>query len=267
MISVVDTHCHLDLDSFDEDRELALKRALGAGVHAMLLIGFNPVRWKATSELGKKFPFLLRAVGLHPNDAMQWSDDLERALVAEIRSSSPIAIGEIGLDYYRSADNRDVQMVAFERQLELAESFGLPVIIHQRAAEQDVLKILERHSPVRGVMHCFTGDQSFADQCIQIGLHLGIGGVVTFPKSDGLRTAVASAPHDRILLETDAPFLAPQAHRGKRNEPVYVVEVAEAVADCLGASLESTAGLTTRNAIQLFGDLVANAVRSGMEYQ
>lgn len=267
MISAVDTHCHLDLDTFDDDRELVLNRALSAGVHAMLLIGFNPDRWKATARLGKQYPFLMRAVGLHPNDATQWSDDLELALIDEIETTSPLAIGEIGLDYFRSADNRDQQMEAFERQLALAERFELPVIIHQRSAEQDVLDILSKYQPVRGVMHCFTGDRTFAGSCIELGMHLGIGGVVTFPKSDDLREAVAGVPRERILLETDAPFLAPQGHRGKRNESAYVIEIANVVAECLGLSLESTTGLTTSNATDLFGDQVADAVRSGMEYQ
>lgn len=267
MISAVDTHCHLDMDMFEKDRDQVLRRALDSGVHSMLLIGFNPDRWESTAALSERHPFLLRAVGLHPTDASLWTDDLERRMRSEVEASSPVAVGEIGMDFYRSSDNREQQLRAFERQVEIAQEYDLPIIIHQRSAENEVLEVLDRHRPVRGVMHCFTGGSDFAGKCLDIGMHLGIGGVVTFPKSEDLRTTVASVPLDRILLETDAPFLAPQRHRGKRNESAYVMQVAETLADCRGVSIEFITAQTTRNATELFGQRVANAVQSGMEFQ
>jgi TatD DNase family protein len=150
--------------------------------------------------------------------------------------TDPVAIGEIGLDFYRSTDNADEQCFVFERQLEMAARFDLPVIIHQRSAEDQVLEILAVKRPPRGVMHCFTGDYEFADRCLDLGLYLGIGGVATFPRSDAIRTAIRSAPDDRLLLETDAPFLAPQSRRGKRNESSYLPEVVDAIAKTRNSS-------------------------------
>lgn len=267
MISIVDTHCHLDLEAFSDDRDQVVKRALDAGVHAMLLIGYNAERWESTSALSRIYPFMLRAVGLHPNDADMWNRDLEQSMLREIEATAPVAVGEIGLDFYRSSDNRDRQVQAFDRQIQIAKERGLPIIIHQRSAEADVLEVLKRYRPLQGVMHCFTGDEAYAHECLDIGMHLGIGGVVTFPKSDGIRAAVESAPENRIILETDAPFLAPQDMRGKRNEPAHTLSIAETVAHCRRTSTELIAEQTTRNATSLFGEALADAVRSGMEYQ
>lgn len=266
MTSIIDTHCHLDLNAFDDDRAAVIDRAVASDVHAMILIGYNPERWSATADLCETYPFLRRSVGLHPNDAALWSDELAQRMRDEIEQTSPLAVGEIGLDFFRSSDNRSEQVEAFERQVELARDAGLPVIIHQRAAERQVMDVLRRYQPVVGVMHCFTGGPAFAAECLEIGMHLGIGGVVTYPKSDDVRAAIAETGVDAILLETDAPFLAPQAHRGKRNESGYVRNVAEAVAACLGHSVDTVAESTTRNAIDLFGEELAIAVRSGMEF-
>jgi TatD DNase family protein len=266
MSSIIDTHCHLDLEMFDDDREEVLREALAANVHAMLLIGYNPERWRTTLEMCEYWPFLRRATGIHPNDASLWCDDIESQLRDEITKTFAIAIGEIGLDYYRNADNASQQRVAFERQLDLACSWDLPVIIHQRAAENDVLEILTRYAPLRGVMHCFTGTTVFAERCLELGMYLGIGGVVTYPRSTELRDAVAAAPIERLLIETDAPFLAPQLCRGKRNEPALLPEVARAIANIKQMDSDALAAQTSINAINLFGASLADALRSGMEY-
>lgn len=264
-MSIVDTHCHVDLGQFDEDRHGVIQNALAAAVHAQILIGYNPERWRTTAQMCAEFPFMRRAVGLHPNDAGQWSDELQQALVNEVASTRPIAIGEIGLDFYRSEDNVEQQSRAFIAQVTLAEREKLPIIIHQRSAEHQVLEILEAFGPLRGVMHCFTGDADFARRCVDLGMHLGIGGVLTYPRSDDVRAAVASVPLDRLLLETDAPFLAPQFRRGKRNEPAYLSNIVECLADVRAMSIDAVIAQTTRNAIDLFGPSLADAVRSGME--
>lgn len=266
MIPIVDTHCHLDLDAFDTDRCETLKRGLDAGVRAMILIGYNPERWVSTQRMCERWPFLIRAVGVHPNDATIWNDDVRNRLRAEIEESQPVAVGEIGLDFYRSAESKSEQIQAFEEQLEIAAEFQLPVIIHQRSAEAEVLEILERHRPSSGVMHCFTGDTNFASRCIDLGFHLGIGGVVTYPRSTAIREAVAAVPLESLVLETDAPFMAPQSRRGKRNEPALLTEVVEEVARAKDVSVEQVRNQTTRNAINLFGPSLHSAIHSELEF-
>lgn len=265
MTVFVDTHCHLDLDVYDVDRDVVLDRALRSGVGAMLLIGFNPERWVTTERLCNRHGFFKRAVGLHPNDAERWDDKLEQMLVAEVQRTKPQAIGEIGLDFFRSSDSKDIQLTAFRSQLARARELDLPVVIHQRAAENEVLGILEEYAPIKGVMHCFSGGPDFARSCLNLGMYLGIGGVVTYPKSDDVRQAVAISPLDRLLLETDAPYLAPQAHRGKRNEPAYLLDVAGVVAEQLRVTLEELAACTTGNAERLFGAQLLDDIQTGTE--
>jgi TatD DNase family protein len=265
MMSFVDTHCHLDLEAFDGDRHEVFGRALASGVHAMVLIGYNPERWRSTETLCNAHPYLRRAVGLHPNDAALWNAALEGQLVETVQRTHPVAIGETGLDFFRSNDTRELQIQAFERQIDLAASLDLPVVIHQRSAEQDVLDILNSAPPIRGVMHCFSGDTSFANACVELGLHIGIGGVATFPKSHDVRDALRVVPHEKLVLETDAPFLAPQVHRGKRNESSYVPYIAQVVAETLDMTIDQIAEITTRNTIALFGPGLGEAVCAGME--
>jgi TatD DNase family protein len=260
-----DSHCHIDLPVFDEDRLAVVLRALDAGVHAQLVIGYNPQRWQTTAMLCGQYPFMLRSAGLHPNDAAIWSDEIRARLVDELRSGEPIAIGETGLDFFRDHANPEMQRQAFRAQLQLAREFDLPVIIHQRAAEGEVLAILREFAPLSGVMHCFSGDSTFARQCLEIGFHLGIGGVVTYPRSTATRDALATIPLERIIMETDAPFLAPQSRRGKRNEPALLVEAADIVADAHGKTRDDVARVSTANAIQLFGDSVGSALAAGQE--
>ncbi len=265
MKPIVDTHCHLDLDAFDDDRSEVIARARAAGVHAMVLIGYNPERWRTTDELCSRFGFLRRTLGVHPNDAGIWSDEMAEQLRSQIELARPVAIGEIGLDYYRSAENAEQQRRAFVAQLEVAAEFDLPIVIHQRAAEDEVLDILGEFQPRAGVMHCFTGDLTYAERCLGLGLHLGIGGVLTFPRSNGIRAAIKETPVDRLVLETDAPFLAPQPQRGKRNEPALLPAVVRELATILDISEAEVAERTTRNAVDLFGEDLKKALGAGME--
>jgi TatD DNase family protein len=260
---MIDTHCHIDLDAFAEDRPAVLERMRRACVHAAVVIAYNPERWAESAELCERHGFLRRAVGLHPNDAARWSDELRSQLEMELSKGDAIAVGETGLDFYREHAEPAQQMEAFVTQIALARDFGLPIVIHQRQAEQDVLDALRPFGPLRGVMHCFSSDQAFMSACVELGLHLGVGGVATFPKSDTVRVALQTAPQNRIILETDAPFLAPQHVRGKRNEPAYIVDVAECLSALWELPVDEVARQTTCNAVELFGPRLEAARAAG----
>lgn len=264
MISLIDTHAHIDLPVFDEDREAMLARSRAAGVMATIVIGHNPDRWLASERLCQLYPCLVRTVGVHPNDASIWSDTLLTSIDAELRKGDAVAVGETGLDFFRDSASADLQRQAFIAQIQLARRFDLPIVIHQRSAETDVLDLLIQHGPVRGVMHCFSGDGSFARACLDAGLVLGIGGVVTYPKSQSVRDGISSVPLDALILETDSPYLAPQTRRGKRNEPALVREAAAVLASIFDVSIDEIARQTTATAIQLFGPRLAAAVDNGM---
>jgi TatD DNase family protein len=263
VISLIDSHCHIDLPVFDEDREATIKRALDAGIHAIIAIGHNPERWRTTGSLASQYPFILRTAGLHPNDASIWTADLYDRLDAELATGEPLAVGETGLDYFRDSAPAELQREAFASHIALARKYNLPIVIHQRAAEADVLDVLGSEGPVRGVLHCFSGDERFAKACLEMGLLLGIGGVATYPRSDDVRTALAAVSVDAVILETDAPYLAPQPWRGKRNEPVYVLAAAEQLATIHGVAVSEIAKRTTENAIKLFGHRLDLAVQAG----
>lgn len=265
MTSLIDTHCHIDLPAFDEDREAILARARDAGVHAMIVIGHNRERWRTSAVLSARYPFLLRTAGLHPNDASDWSASTLSYLEVEVESGEPIAVGETGLDFFRDSAPEDLQREAFAAQIALARRHDLPIVIHQRSAEQQVLQMLRDHGPVRGVMHCFSGNAEFAKSCLEAGLMLGVGGVATYPRSEDVRTALAGVALDSIILETDAPYLAPQPWRGKRNEPSYVVAASDVLADIHGVSREEIGARTTANAVRLFGTRLESARQAGLE--
>jgi TatD DNase family protein len=252
--ALVDTHCHIDLEAFDDDRDAVIERAHAAGVDQMILIGFAPERWQTGAALCVQHAGLHLAVGLHPTEAEEYDDTLEQALLHTAREHKAIAIGETGLDYHWNADTAATQRDVFARQIGIAKELDLPFIIHQRDAESDTLAVLRATNPPhRGVMHCFTGDRDYARQCLDLGLHIGIGGAVTFRKLKALHEAVRSIPLDRLLLETDAPFMTPSPHRGQRNEPAYVRYVLDKIAELRDIAPQELANFTTRNAVDLFG--------------
>ena len=254
MISLVDTHAHIDLPDFDVDREAMLERARVAGVHAIVAIGHNPDRWRSTAFLASQFPAVLRTAGVHPNDATIWNADIASMLEAELASGEPVAVGETGLDFFRNAKTAAIQREAFVAQIKLAQRSDLPIVIHQRNAEREVIELLREHGPVRGVMHCFSGDASFARDCLEAGMMLGVGGVATYPKSDDVRNALSQVPIESVIVETDAPYLSPQKWRGKRNEPSFMVATVETLAMLHDLSPEAVAERTTSNAVRLFGE-------------
>jgi TatD DNase family protein len=261
MIDLVDTHAHLDMEAFAGDRETVLQRARGAGVVAILTIGTDEASSREavalaerSAGLGEGFPRLYATVGVHPHEAKGAKAETWEALQQLSRQPRVVAWGEVGLDYHYDHSPRDVQQAVFREQIRLARARGLPLVVHQREAEEDTLRILneEGAEAVGGVFHCYTADAAYARAVLDLGFFLSFAGVVTFKNADALREVARLAPLDRILVETDAPYLAPVPHRGKRNEPAYVRLVAECVAGERGMDLEALAAATMENAKRLF---------------
>ncbi|HEY8292571.1 MAG TPA: TatD family hydrolase [Thermomicrobiales bacterium] len=259
-----DSHAHLDASQFDEDRALVLQRAADAGVRAIVNVGYNPATWPTTLALASVHPGLFACLGFHPNDAATW-DDAMIATLAELHAHpKAVAVGETGLDYYRDAAPPERQRVAFEAQLALARALGKPIVIHHREARDDLLAILRAavaaHGPLHGVLHAFNGGPAFAAELLALGLHLGIGGPVTFKNATALHDAVRALPLDRIVIETDSPYLAPHPHRGRRNESAFVALVAERIAVLKETDPASIAAATTENAARLFGVVIPDTL-------
>ena len=237
-MTLVDSHCHLNDPKFDEDRDAVIERALAAGVETMMVID--------APEFAAGYPFLYATIGVHPHEAAKATEETFARMRDLAAHPKVLAIGEIGLDYHYDFSPRDVQHRVFERQLEIAAQFRKPVVIHTREAWEDTLAHMPT-LPNGGVMHCFTGTAEQAQQALERGFHLGFGGVLTFPKADELRAAARMTPDDRLLVETDCPYLAPVPYRGKRNEPAFVVETARRLAEVRGITFEALAALTTSN--------------------
>lgn len=248
----IDTHCHLNLTDFEGDLQEVRRRAEEEGVEAAVIVGIDLETSRRALDLAAEDPWLVPSVGIHPHDAA----DLDRAALETLAemAGSAAAVGETGLDYYRMRSPREAQREAFRSHLDLARQMKRPVVIHCRDAHGDILEDLKSAGrDISGVMHCFSGDEEFARSCLDLGLHISIAGPVTYPKSDRLREAAAAVPEDRLLLETDCPFLAPQPVRGKRNEPAYVRFTGEAVAHLRGLEPERLGEITAANARALFG--------------
>jgi TatD DNase family protein len=244
-VSLVDSHCHLDDEKFDPDRAQVIERALAAGVELMMAIGTGG-ELDVAIRLAERYPFIYATIGVHPHDASKATPDTFAQLHDLASHPKVLAIGEIGLDYHYDFSPREVQRTVFERQLELAAEFHKPIVIHTREAWEDTMAQVTR-VPNGGIMHCFTGDAPQARQALDLGFHLSFGGVLTFPKAEPLREAARITPEDRLLVETDCPYLAPVPHRGKRNEPAFVVDTARRLAQVRGVTPEAIASCTTRN--------------------
>lgn len=247
-MNLVDSHCHLDDRQFDEDREQTIERARAAGVETLMAIGTGngPPDLEAAIRLAEQYPFIVATVGVHPHDAAK-ADTATLDRLRKLAGHPKVkAIGEIGLDYHYDFSPRDVQRRVFEQQLALAADTGLPVVIHTREAWDDTLALL---SGCRGggIMHCFTGDEHQARQALDLGFHLAFGGVLTFPKAEEVRQAARITPADRLLVETDCPYLAPVPRRGKRNEPAFLLDTVSRLAEVRGVAPEDVAAQTTAN--------------------
>jgi TatD DNase family protein len=255
---LVDSHAHIEFKSYDDDRDEVIARALEAGVEIIVDIGNGDIlegSHEKAQALADKYPFIYTTVGLHPHDASLLDQDLEARLVELSKHKKVIGWGEIGLDYYYDNSPREKQLDAFRRQLELAGERGLPVIIHTRDAEEDTAQILKecwKESGLGGVFHCYTGSYELARTGIEMGFYVSFSGVLTFKKSEELRSVAARLPLDRLLVETDCPYLSPEPFRGRRNEPARVREVATRLADLHKTSLETVAAVTGDNFRRLF---------------
>lgn len=246
---LIDSHCHLDDPKFAPDFEAVLDRAAAAGVTRMLSIGTGdgPPELDRAVRLADRYPQILATVGVHPHDAAKATPETIFHLEALAKHPKVVAIGEIGLDYHYDFSPRDVQLALFIDQLHLARRLNLPITIHTREAWEDTVAILKQHWQGEGIMHCFTGDAAQAREALALNLHLAFGGVVTYKTADNIREAAAATPDDRLLIETDAPYLAPIPWRGKRNEPSFITETVRKLADVRGTTPEHIARITTSN--------------------
>ena len=255
----IDSHAHIDGLEFDADREQVIQRARDAGVSAILNVGTGDPHSGALEralELAEKHADIYAAVGTHPHDARLFDERAEER-IWKLATGSPkvIAWGEIGLDFHYDNSPREVQIDTFQWQLRLAREISLPVIIHTREAEAETAEILQSHwagSNLPGIMHCFSGSAELAQKAIEIGFSISFSGIVTFKKAEDLRAVAKQVPLDRLLIETDCPYLAPIPFRGKRNEPAYVAEVARCLAELRGLELEEIARITTSNFARIF---------------
>ncbi len=246
---IFDTHSHYTDEQFFDREELLINLNKEKNVSEIITCGTDIKSSKECIKLAKKFPFVYAAVGFHPEEFTR--QDLDIPALKELICDKVVAIGEIGLDYYWNKENKDTQKSGFTSQLDLAKELNLPVIIHDRDAHGDTLEILKEYKPI-GVLHCFSGSVEMAQEIINLGMYIGIGGVVTFKNAKNLPDVIKAVPMERILLETDAPYLAPEPFRGKRNNSALIPFIAEKIGDIKGISKEEVLKITRENAYRLF---------------
>jgi TatD DNase family protein len=252
---LVDSHCHLDFPEYADQLDQVVARAGAAGVGVCLSIGTELKRFPGVKAVAEKFPNVWCSVGVHPHEAEKELLDDEAALIREAAHPKVVGIGETGLDYYYEHSPRAQQQANFRSHIAAARQTGLPVIVHTRDADDDTIAILRDEmgkGPFTGLIHCFTGTQKLADAALEMGLSISVSGIATFKNSQLLRDVIQSVPLDRLLVETDAPFLAPVPHRGKTNEPAFVVHTAKMLAELKGVTPEELAKTTTENFFRLF---------------
>ncbi len=257
----IDTHCHLDEDAFNQDCADVVQRAIDSGIVAMIAIGITLDSCRRVIELADRYPQVYATVGLHPNyvsaaGAGDWDEIVELS-----KSPKVVGLGETGLDKYWDHSPLELQAEYFDRHIELSSQLGLPFVVHSRNSDAEVVEQLRRQaarSPLNGVIHAFCGTAETATACLELGMHLSFGGMVTFKKNEAQRKVAATVPPDRLLIETDAPYLAPTPFRGKRNEPTHVRLTASCLAEIRGVTKEEIAAVTTANARRLFRLPVSN---------
>ena len=251
---LIDTHCHLDFKDFEDDRIAVLKRSRDSGVDVMINVGSSIEGTVRSIKLAAENDFVYAAAGIHPHEADKVTETDIKLFAEFLNKPKVVAVGEIGLDYYRNISSKENQKKLFEELLRKAKEKSLPLIIHNRESHQDMLDILNNvmGSSVSGVMHCFSGDEIFLKKCLDMGFFISFTCNITYKNAEKLRGIAKLVPMDRILVETDAPFLAPQDFRGKRNEPMYVKYAAEEISKIKGISFEKVSDVTTANAKKLF---------------
>ncbi|WP_337017569.1 TatD family hydrolase [Oceanobacillus massiliensis] len=250
-----DTHVHLNAEQFAEDREETIKRAFDAGVNYMVVVGFDRETIPLALEIAEQNETIYAAVGWHPVDAIDMTEE-DLAWIEEL-SNHPkvVAIGEMGLDYHWDKSPKDIQKEVLRKQIRLAKKVRMPIIIHNREATEDIIKILKEEDAkeIGGVMHCYNDSVDFIQECLDMNFYISLGGPVTFKNAPLPKEVAKRVPLDRLLVETDAPFLAPHPNRGKRNEPAYVKLVAEKIAELREMDVEEISGITTKNGLKFFG--------------
>ena len=260
-MKLVDSHCHIDGEQFDADRDEVIKRATDAGVKMMLVIGTGEAtnfdNFQRVVDLAEKHDNIFAAIGVHPHDAKTFDAESEKRLIDLVKSSKKvIAWGEIGLDFYYDHSPREVQYEVFRRQISIARELDLPIIIHSRNADDETVEVLTEecnYENFRGIMHCFGGTPKMAQDLMKIGFMISFAGNVTFKKAENLRDAARVVPLEKLLIETDCPYLTPIPFRGRRNEPMYVAETAKFLAELYGIEVEKLANQTTQNFIDFLG--------------
>jgi TatD DNase family protein len=249
---LVDTHCHLDFPAFDHDRDEVIKRAKEHGVGYIVNIGSSLSGSSKALELSVVYDCIYATVGIHPHEADNFNQNVRIALEGLVKKEKVVAIGEIGLDYFRNYSQAENQRKLFLSLLQLARELNLPVVIHSRQASADTLKTLKKVMPVKAVLHCFSGDNGFLQACLDLGFSISFTCNLTYNKAEKLREIAKSVPLEKLLLETDAPFLSPEGFRGKRNEPFQIELLAGYIARIKGVSEEEIAEVTTANAKSFF---------------
>jgi TatD DNase family protein len=257
---LIDTHCHLDFEDFAAERDAVVARARAAGLARIITISTRVAQFPAIAALAEAYPDVFCTVGTHPHQAHEETDVTLDQLVALAGHPKCVGIGEAGLDYHYDQAPRDVAARVFRTHIAAARETGLPLVIHARDADADVAAILEDEmgkGSFKALLHCFTSSRQLAEAAVALGLYVSFSGVLTFKKSEELRAIARDVPIDRLLVETDAPFLAPVPHRGKRNEPAYVAETAKVLAEVKGMTAAELAAATSANALRLFAKMPA----------
>ena len=249
---LVDTHCHLDFPEFDADRDEVIQNAQSKGIGYIINIGATLESSRNSVELASKYESLYAAVGVHPHDADKFTQDIGLKISELTAKKKVVAIGEIGLDFYKNYSKPENQLPLFVSLLKIAKDMDLPLVIHTRQAQDETLKILKDAMPVRAVVHCFSGDAEFLQACLDLGFYISYTCNITYKKAQNLRDMVKLTPFERLVLETDCPYLSPEGQRGRRNVPLNIKVLAEEVSRIKGISLEEVANITTANAFKFF---------------
>ncbi len=250
---LIDSHAHLDDERFDLDREYIIENLQKNGIELVVNIGADIHSSKASVELAEKYKNIYAVVGVHPHEVKDMNENSLAEIEKLAKNKKVLAIGEIGLDYHYDNSPRDIQRKRFREQIHLAKKLNLPIVVHSREADADILQILKEESQeLRAIIHCFSSDRAQLKEYLELGFYIAIGGPVTFKKTDELKEVVKVVPLDKLLLETDAPYLAPTPYRGKRNEPMFVKETAKLIAELRGITLEDLTLQTNKNTKKIF---------------
>lgn len=249
-----DTHCHLNVDAFEEDLEETIQRAKQVGVERFAVVGFDIPTIEKSLQLSSKHPEIYSIIGWHPTEAGNYTEEIQESLQSLLRNEKVVAMGEMGLDYHWNTSPPATQKKVFRQQIAIAKNVQLPITIHMRDAIEDTYRVLREEdvSEIGGIMHSYSGDVTYMQKFLDLGMHISISGVVTFKKATEVHEVAKAVPLDRLLIETDSPYLAPVPYRGKRNEPSYVRYVCERIAELRGMDADEIARITTENANRLF---------------